>query len=52
MDNKDNVVAAGADLTLRNVDLDADRMILEVRADGAVLTVENTVSGAIAQAGR
>lgn len=49
VDNKDNVVAAGADLTLRNVDLDADRMILEVRADGAVLTVENTVSGAIAK---
>lgn len=49
VDNEDNVVAAGADLTLRNVDLDADRMILEVRADGAVLTVENTVSGAIAK---
>ena len=49
VDNRDNVVAAGADLTLRNVDLDADRMILEVRADGAVLTVENTVSGAIAK---
>lgn len=49
VDNKDNVVAASADLTLRNVNLDADRMILEVRADGAVLTVENTVSGAIAK---
>ena len=49
VDNKDNVVAASADLTLRNVNMDADRMILELRADSAVLTVENTVSGAVAK---
>lgn len=48
---KDCVVAAYAGLTLRNVKMNASRMILENRTDGAVLTLESSVTGSVEKIG-